>query len=117
MFNLNSISYVILLEYKKHGGTEKTTNFALTFYSSNAPKQTKLHFNDCIQFQLNKVFPNKKKQKNKFFQKSLNFNQRISFETKGPKMPYSEGNSKIMVNVDAFTHYVALITVLNCNDC
>ena len=36
-----------------------------------------------------------------------NFNQRFSFDTKGPISPSSEGNSYIMVIVDAFTHYVA----------
>ena len=33
---------------------------------------------------------------------------RNSFDTKGPISPSSEGNSYIMVVVDAFTHYVAL---------
>ena len=36
-------------------------------------------------------------------------------ETKGPISPSSEGNSYIMVIVDAFTHYVALNPVPHCN--
>ena len=43
------------------------------------------------------------------------FNHRISFDTKGPISPSSEGNSYIMVIVDAFTHYVALNPVPHCN--
>ena len=35
--------------------------------------------------------------------------------TKGPILPSSEGNSYIMVINDAFTHYVALNPVPNCN--
>ena len=46
---------------------------------------------------------------------SLYFNHRISFDTKGPISPSSEGNSYIMVIVDAFTHYVALNPVPHCN--
>ena len=42
-------------------------------------------------------------------------NHRISFDTKGPISPSSEGNSYIMVIVDEFTHYVALNPVPHCN--
>ena len=45
----------------------------------------------------------------------LYFNHGISFVTKGPISPSFERNSYNMVNVDAFTHYVALSTVDNCN--
>ena len=37
------------------------------------------------------------------------------FDTKGPISPSSEGNSYIMVIVDAFTRYVALNPVPRCN--
>ena len=43
------------------------------------------------------------------------FNHIFSFDTKGLISPSSEGNSCIMVTVDAFTHYVALITVPPCD--
>ena len=46
---------------------------------------------------------------------SLYFNHRISFDTKRPISPSLEGNSYIMVIVDAFTHYVALNTKPQCN--
>ena len=39
----------------------------------------------------------------------------MSFDTKGPISLSSEGNSYIMVIVDAFTHYVALNPVPHCN--
>ena len=47
-------------------------------------------------------------QKQDFKGQSFYFNHRISFDTKGPISSSSEGNSYIMVIVDAFTHYVAL---------
>ena len=56
-----------------------------------------------------------KAQKQDFKGQSLYFNHRISFDTKGPISPSSEGNSYIMVIVDAFTHYVALNPVPHCN--
>ena len=46
--------------------------------------------------------------KQNFKGQSLYFNHRISFDTKRPISPYSEGNFYIMVIVDAFTHYVSL---------
>ena len=54
-------------------------------------------------------------QKQDFKGQSLYVNHRISFNTKGPISPSSEGNSFIMVIVDAFTHYVALNPVPHCN--
>ena len=54
-------------------------------------------------------------QKQDFKGESLYFNQRISFDTKRPISPSSEGNLYIMVIVDAFTHYVALNPVPHCN--
>ena len=53
--------------------------------------------------------------KQDFKAQSSYFNHRSSFDTKGPISPYSEGNSYVMVIVDAFTHYVALNTVPHCN--
>ena len=66
---------------------------------------------------MNKPYPNQKQiaQKQDFKGQSLYFNHRISFDTKGPISPSSEGNSYIMVIVDAFTHYVALNPVPHCN--
>ena len=45
---------------------------------------------------------------------SLYFNQKNSFDTKGPISLSSEGNSYIMVIVYAFTHKVALNPVPHC---
>ena len=66
---------------------------------------------------MNKLYPNQKQiaQKQDFKGQSLYFNHRISFDTKGPLTPSSEGNCYIMVIVDAFTHYVALNPVPHCN--
>ena len=50
-------------------------------------------------------------EKQDFKRQSLYFNHRISFDTKGPISPSSEGKSYIMVIVDTFTRYVALKTV------
>ena len=60
--------------------------------------------NDCIVCQLNKTLSKSKTiaQKQDFKGQSLYFNHRISFDTKGPISPSSEGNSYIMVIVDAF---------------
>ena len=96
---------------KGHSGSEKTySNFIQNFYFPNAPIWIKVLCNDCIVCQLNKPYPNQKQiaQKQDFKGQSLYFNHRISFDTKGPISPSSEGNSYIMVIVDAFTHYVAL---------
>ena len=72
--------------------------------------------NDCITFQLNKPYPNQKQiaEKQDFKGQSLYFNHRVSFDTKGPISSSSEGNSKMMVIVDTFTHYVALNPVSHC---
>ena len=103
---------------KGHSGSEKTySNFIQNFYFPNAPIWIKLLCNDCIVCQLNKPYPNQKQiaQKQDFKGQSLYFNHRISFDTKGPISPSSEGNSYIMVIVDAFTHYIALNPVPHCN--
>ena len=95
---------------KGRSGSEKTySNFTQNFYFPNAPIWIKVLCNDCIICQLNKSYPNQKQlaQKQDFKGQSLYFNHRISFDTKGPISPSSEGNSYIMVIVDAFTHYVA----------
>ena len=64
---------------------------------------------------MNKPYPNQRQiaQKQDFKGQSLSFNHRISFDTKGPISPSSEGNSYIMVINDAFTHYVALNNIKN----
>ena len=96
---------------KGHSGSEKTySNFIQNFYFPNAPIWIKVLCNDCLVCQLNKPYPNQKQiaQKQDFKGQSLYFNHRISFDTKGPISTSSEGNSYIMVIVDAFTHYVAL---------
>ena len=102
---------------KGHSGSEKTYWNFTQFFFPNAPIWTKVLCNDCIICQLNKPYPNQKQiaQKQDFKEKSLYFNHRISFDTKGPISPSSEGNSYIMVIVDAFTHYVALNPVPHCN--
>ena len=92
---------------KGHSRSEKTySNFTQIFYFPNATIWIKVLCNDCIVCQLNKPYPNQKQiaQKQDFKGQSLYFNHRISFDTKGPISPSSEGNSYIMVIVDAFTH-------------
>ena len=93
------------------------SNFIQNFYFPNAPIWIKVLCNDCIIYQLNKPYPNQKQtaQKQDFKGQNLYFNHRIYFDTKGPIFPSSEGNSYIMVIVDAFTHYVALNPVPHCN--
>ena len=103
---------------KGHSSSEKTySNFTQNFYFPNTPIWIKVFCNDCIICQLNKPYPNQKQiaQKQDFKRQNLYFNDRISFDTKGPISPSSEGNSYIMVIVDAFTHYVALNPVPHCN--
>ena len=82
---------------KGHSGSEKTySNFTQNFYFANTP----------IWIKSNKPYANQKQiaPKQTFKGQSLYFNHRISFDTKGPISPSSEGNSYIMVIVDAFTH-------------
>ena len=96
---------------KGHSGSEKTySSFIQNFDFPNAPVWIKLLCNDCIKCQLNKTYPNQNEiaEKQDFKGQSLYFNHRISFYTKGPISPSSEGNSFIMVIVDAFTHCVAI---------
>ena len=51
-------------------------------------------------------YPDQKQiaEKQDFEGKPLYFNQRVSFDTKGPISPFSGGNLYIMVIVDVFTH-------------
>ena len=106
------------LHTKGHSGAEKTySNFIQNFHFPNAPIWMKALCNVCILCQLSKPHPNQKQiaEKQDFKGQSLYFNHRISFNTKGPISPSSEGNTYIMVIVDAFTHYVALNPVPHCN--
>ena len=78
---------------KGHSGSEKTySNFTQNFYFPNAPIWIKVLCYDCIICQLNKPYPNQKQlaQKQDFKGKSLYFNHRISFDTRGPISPSSE---------------------------
>ena len=103
---------------KGHSGSEKTySNFTQNFYFPIAPIWIKVLCNDCIICQLNKPYPNQKQiaTKQDFKEQSLYFNHRISFDTKGPISPSSEGSFYIMIIVDAFKHYVALNPVPHCN--
>ena len=70
-----------------------------------------------MQCQLNEPYPNQKQiaEKQDFKGQSQNFKNRISFDTKGPISPSSEGNSYMLVIVDAITHYVALNPAPHCN--
>ena len=103
---------------KEHSRSEKSySNFMQDFYFLNAPFWDKVLCNDCITYQLNKHYSNQKQiaPKQDFKGQSLSFNHKFSFDTKGLISPSSEGNSYIMVIVDAFTHYVALNPVPHCN--
>ena len=55
---------------------------------------------------IKQTIPNQKQfaEKQNFTEQSLYFNHSVSFDTKGPISPSSEGNSYIMVKVDAFIH-------------
>ena len=86
-------------------------------YFPNAPILIKVSCKNCIACHLNKPYPHKKQlaEKQDFKGQGLYFDHRISFDTKGPISPSSEGNSFRMVSVDAFTHYVAFNPVPHCN--
>ena len=89
------------LHTKGHSGSEKTySNFIQSFYFPNAPLWIKVLCNDCLICQLNKNYPNQKQiaEKLVFKEQILYFIHRISFDTKGPISPTSEGNSYIMVH-------------------
>ena len=106
------------LHTKGHSGADKTySNFIQIFYFPNAPIWIKVSCNGCMTCQLNRPYPNQKQiaEKQDFIRQSLYFNHRVSFDTKGPISPSSEGNSFIMVIVDAFTHYVTFNPVPPCN--
>ena len=54
------------LHTKGHSGSEKIfSNFIQNFYFPNAPIWVKVLCNDCNNCQLNKPYPNKKKQRKK----------------------------------------------------
>ena len=67
---------------------------------------------DCITCHLSKPFPLEKQlaEKQDFKGQSLLSNHRISFDTKDPISPSSEGNSSIRVIVDALTHSYLYLT-------
>ena len=72
-------------------------------YFPNAPMWVEVLCNDCITCQPNKLFSYKKKAVTQDFKgKSLYFNHKNSFETKGPITLSSVGNSSIIVVRDAF---------------
>ena len=78
------------LHTKGHSGSEKTySNFILNFYFPNAQIWIKVLCNFCIICQINKDYPNQKQiiEKQDFKRQSLYFNNRISFNTKGPISP------------------------------
>ena len=106
------------LHTKGQSGAEKNI---FKFYKKNLfPKCTDLDKSIMQRLQnmsANKPYPNQKQiaEKQDFKEQSLYFNHRISFDTKGPISPSSEGNSYILVIVNAFTHYVALNPVPHCN--
>ena len=103
----------LTLHTKGHSGSEKTySNFIQNCYFPNTPIWIKVLCNNQIN---SNQIKNKLQKKQDFKGHSLHFNHRISFDMKGPISPSSEGNSYIMVNVDAVTHYVALIHVPHCN--
>ena len=106
--DFNSIQYFQYLKYKMT--FQKTySNLIQIFYFPNAPIWIKVLCNDCIICQLNKSYPNQKQiaVKQDFKGKNFCFNNSISFDTKEPFSPSSEGNSYITVIVDEFTYYVA----------
>ena len=57
---------------------------------------------------MNKPFPYEKAEKQDFKGQSLYFKHRISFDSKGPITPSSDGNLYIMVKFEAFTLHVVL---------
>ena len=105
------------LNTKGHTGSEKKTysKFIQIFYFPKAPILINVLCNDCKTCQLNVPNPPQKQiaEKQDFNRQSLYFNHRISFDTNEQISPSSEGNSYLMVIVDAFTHYVALNPVLH----
>ena len=111
-----SISHFTFLKHQRTCRIRKTSlNFIQNFYFPNAPIWIKVFCNDCITCQLNKPHQKQIAEKQDFKGQSLYFNHRISFDTKGPISPSSDGNSFIMVKLDAFTHYVALNPVPHWN--
>ena len=106
------------LHTKGHSGAEKKHIQNLhNFFFPNAPIWIKVLCNECITYQLSKPYPNQKQiaENQDFKAQSLYFGHRISFDTKGPLSPSSEGNSYIMVKIDLFTRYVAFNPVPQCN--
>ena len=104
---------------KGHSGSEKTySNFIQNFYFPNAPIWIKYYAMTAIVCQLNKTLPKSKTNstKNKILKDKVCTLIIVShLILKDQFHPSSEGNSYIMVIVDAFTHYVALNPVPHCN--
>ena len=95
---------ISLLITKGHAGSEKNNSgFIRNFYFPKAPIWNKELCNDCITCQLNKPYPYQKQlaEKQDLKGQTLYFNHRTSFDTKEPISPSTEGNSNIMVIVDA----------------
>ena len=85
------------LNIKGHAGSEKKTysNFIQDFNFPYAPIWIKVLSKDFLTSQLKKPYPHQKQiaEKQYFKGQSLYFKHRISFDTKGPLLSSSEGNS------------------------
>ena len=84
-----------MVSTKGHAESDKTcSNFIQNFYLPNAPIWIKILCNHCITSQLNKPFLHQKQlaKKQDFNGKSLYFNHRNLFDTKGPNSSSSERN-------------------------
>ena len=106
------------LHTKGHSGAEKNiSKFYTKFLFPNGTDLDKNFMQWLHNMTFNKPYPNQKQiaEKRDFKAQNSYFNHRISFDTKGPISPSSEGNSFIIVTVDAFTHFVALNPVPPCN--
>ena len=79
------------------------SNFIQKFYFPNAPIWIKVLCKSCIRCQLDKPYPHQKQvaEKQDFKGPKLYFIHRILFDTKGPISSSSQGNSFIIVIVDA----------------
>ena len=104
------------LHTKGHSGSEKKIlNFHSKILLSKAPIWIKVLCNGCIICKLDKPYPTQKQiaEKRDFKGKSLYFNHRNSFDTKGPISTSSEVNSFIKVIVDALhtTYHLTQYTI------
>ena len=95
---------------------KKYTIFVHHFYFPNALNWLKDLCNGCLTCQVKNQNPHQKQlaEKQDFIGQSLQFNHRISFDTKGPTSTFSEKIIYIMVIVDAFTQCRALNPVPLC---